>query len=207
MNRFGFFGQFLDNKGVDVILDALILLAQQRRIPTQGIVLELNGANEHYASSAYLEKVKGKIAEVAKLAAGPIMIRHPGQYARDQLADRMRAVDWVIVPSTWWEVFGLVASEAWMFGRPVIASDIGGLGERVRDNVDGFKFPARDVPALASLLVRLTGSEREWMRVNGQISAHWRLDEMFAAHMDLWREGRPVTPTGGIIHKTITMIT
>jgi len=28
------------------------------------------------------------------------------------------------VPSVWWEIFGLVISEAWMFGRPVIAQSI-----------------------------------------------------------------------------------
>ncbi len=188
VNRFGFFGQFIDNKGIDVILDALIVLSQRKQIPPQGIVLEINGANEHYASQAYLDRVKAKIAEIAKLAAGPITIHNAGQYAREQLADRMRAVDWVIVPSTWWEVFGLVASEAWMFGRPVIASDIGGLGERVRDAVDGFKFPARDAGSLASLLLKATGNEAEWMRMNRQLAVPWKPKDMLDAHLRLLGE-------------------
>jgi glycosyltransferase involved in cell wall biosynthesis len=52
----------------------------------------------------------------------------------------MSLVDWVVVPSTWWEIFGLVVSEAWMFGRPVIASDIGGLAERVEHEKNGLLF-------------------------------------------------------------------
>ena len=45
----------------------------------------------------------------------------------------MARVDWCIVPSTWWEIFGLVISEAWMFGKPVICSNVGGPAERVVD--------------------------------------------------------------------------
>ena len=53
VNRFGFFGQFIDNKGVDVILDALLLLAKEQRLPAAGIVVEINGGNKHYASGPY----------------------------------------------------------------------------------------------------------------------------------------------------------
>ena len=44
----------------------------------------------------------------------------------------MARVDWSIVPSTWWEIFGLVISEAWMFGKPVICSNRGGPGDPQR---------------------------------------------------------------------------
>ena len=78
-----------------------------------------------------------------------------------------------------------------MFGRPVIASDIGGLGERVRDAVDGFKFPARDAASLALLLLKATGNEAEWMRMNRQIAMPRQLDEMLDAHLQLlFEEGR-----------------
>ena len=157
VNRFAFFGQFIDNKGIDVILEALIILSREKRFPACGLGLDINGGNEHYATPAYLEKVKGQMAEIQALKGGPLQIRNRGRYSRDQLADRMKDVDWVIAPSTWWEVFGLVVSEAWMFGRPVIASDIGGLGERIQNGVNGFKFPARDARALAELMVKLAG--------------------------------------------------
>ena len=188
MNRFGFFGQLIDNKGVDIVLDALILLVKQKRVPPQGIVLEINGANAHYATSAYLDRIKGQVAELGRLGGGPIEIRDRGPYTRDQLADRMRAVDWVLVPSTWWEVYGLVLSEAWMFGRPVLVSDIGGLGERVTQGVDGFRVPARDVPALAVQLAAMVGDEALWRRLNAGIRPGWSATDMLAAHERLWAE-------------------
>ena len=44
-----------------------------------------------------------------------------------------------------------------MFGRPVIATSIGALAERVRDGIDGFTFPLRDARALGELIAALCG--------------------------------------------------
>jgi glycosyltransferase involved in cell wall biosynthesis len=190
VNRFGFFGQFIDNKGIDVVLEALIILGRENRVPACGIEFEINGGNRHYATPAYLEKVLGMVAEIKRMEIARIRISENGGYGRDQLESRMAAIDWVIVPSTWWEVFGLVASEAWMFGRPVIGSRIGGLGERIEDGVNGFGFPARDARALADLMARLAGDEPEWRRAASGIAQPWSDGQMLEAHMTVWREAR-----------------
>ena len=188
VNRFGFFGQFIDNKGIDVILEALIILGKENRMPACGIVLDINGGNEHYATPAYLAKIHAQMSELQTLKVGPLQVRSRGRYTRDQLADRMKDVDWVIAPSTWWEVFGLVVSEAWMFGRPVIVSNIGGLGERVKDGVNGCKFPARDARILASIIAQQAADEARWLRFNQDIVRPWSNVEMLRAHERLWAE-------------------
>ena len=43
----------------------------------------------------------------------------------------MSEIDWVVVPSRWWENSPLVIQEAFMHGRPVICSGIGGMAEKV----------------------------------------------------------------------------
>lgn len=187
VNRFGFFGQFIDNKGVDVILDALLILAREQRVPSAGIVVEISGGNKHYASPAYLEKIARQVEELKKLATA-IEVRERGSYGRDQLAERMGSVDWVLVPSTWWEIFGLVVSEAWMFGRPVIASAIAGLKERVTPGGNGFTFPARDSRALADLMASLAGNEQQWLRVNRLIEQPMTDLEMFESYQSAWEE-------------------
>jgi len=188
VNRFGFFGQFIDNKGVDVILEALLILAREQRVPPAGIIVEINGGNKQYASTPYMEKIVQQVEELRKTQSGKIIVRENGAYGRDQLASRMSSVDWVIVPSTWWEIFGLVVSEAWMFGRPVIASAIAGLKERVVPGVNGFTFPARDSRALADLLTSLIGDEQQWKTVNRSIEAPWTEAEMLEAHLSVWEE-------------------
>lgn len=188
VNRFGFFGQFIDNKGVDVILEALLILAREQRVPPSGIVVEINGGNKHYASGPYLEKITQQVEELRKLQSGRITVRENGAYGRDQLASRMGSVDWVIVPSTWWEIFGLVVSEAWMFGRPVVASAIAGLKERVIPGINGYTFTARDSRVLADLLVSLVGNEQQWQQVNRSIEVPWTEMEMLEAHVSVWEE-------------------
>jgi glycosyltransferase involved in cell wall biosynthesis len=190
VNRFGFFGQFIDNKGIDIILEALVILSKEKRVPACGIEFEINGGNRHYASPAYLEKINTVMQELKQVAVGRIRVEEKGRYAREQLEERMRTVDWVIVPSTWWEVFGLVVSEAWMFGRPVIASAIGGLKERIADGANGFTFPTRDARALADLMVSLAGNEQKWIKANTQIKQPWSEVDMLAAHETLWGEAR-----------------
>jgi len=59
----------------------------------------------------------------------------------------------VIIPSLWEEVFGVVTVEAFAFGKPVIASRVGGLPELVRTGETGWLVEAGNIPALAEQLL------------------------------------------------------
>ena len=74
--------------------------------------------------------------------------------ARD-LADFYRGARFIVVPSRWREVFGLVAAEAMMHGLPVVASNSGALPELVSDGETGFLFKPGDVDALARAIEQL----------------------------------------------------
>ena len=143
---FGFFGQLVDNKGVDVLISAARMLWSRGAGRFRVLI---HGGNEQYAS----EEMRRLLDEVRQSAPnqGP-EIQLVGGYDEHQLRSLMARVDAVVVPSTWWEVFCLVVTEAWRFGRPVVCSAIGGLGERVRDGYGGLTFPANDAPALADTL-------------------------------------------------------
>ena len=56
----------------------------------------------------------------------------------------MEQVDWVVIPSIWWENAPLVVQEAFRHRRPVICSGIGGTAEMVRDGIDGLHAPVKD---------------------------------------------------------------
>lgn len=60
----------------------------------------------------------------------------------------------VVVPSLVEEVFGLVAIEAYAFGKPVIASNIGGLPELIKQDETGWLVEPGNVQALANQLDR-----------------------------------------------------
>lgn len=158
-NRFGFFGQLLDNKGVHIVLRAV------RTLRAQGFTdfrVELNGENIKWASPAIRAEVENFLALEAELPHEEQIVFLNGGYHIDDLASRMARVDWCIVPSTWWEIFGLVISEAWMFGKPVICSNRGGPGERIRHEVDGLHFQLGDPGSLAETIRRAATEEGLW---------------------------------------------
>jgi glycosyltransferase involved in cell wall biosynthesis len=69
-------------------------------------------------------------------------------------APYLSAADVVLVPSRV-EPFGLVAVEALLLGRAVIASRVGGLAEIVRDGETGVLVEPDDPQALADAIIRL----------------------------------------------------
>ncbi|MCR4312319.1 MAG: glycosyltransferase, partial [Candidatus Uhrbacteria bacterium] len=69
----------------------------------------------------------------------------------------MRRAAVVVVPSMWYEPFGLVAVEAMAQSTPVIVSDRGGLPEIVQDGVSGLVFKAGDAKDLQKKLGSLLG--------------------------------------------------
>jgi glycosyltransferase involved in cell wall biosynthesis len=158
-NRFGFFGQLVDVKGLHVLLQAVALL---RSGGFTDFTVEINGDNIQFASPERRKEIEDFLATEAALPLAERNVVFNGSYHHDQLAGRMARVDWVVVPSIWWEIFCLVISEAWNFGRPVIASDTGGLAERITHGENGLLFELGDARALAEAMRRACTEDGLW---------------------------------------------
>ena len=78
-----------------------------------------------------------------------------GELPPAQVQDRVRGAWMQVVPSVWQEPFGLVAVEAQLLHIPVVAGDIGGLREIVKDEESGLLVPPGKPGALAAALERL----------------------------------------------------
>jgi glycosyltransferase involved in cell wall biosynthesis len=183
-NRFGFFGQLVDNKGVWVILEAVELLRAQG---FTDFVVEFNGDNLRHASAARRKQYEGFLQRERALPFADRIVAHNGAYDAGQLAARMGRIDWCLVPSVWPEAFGLVASEAWLHGRPVIASAVGGLAERVKDGENGLLVPPGDARALADAIRRACAEEGLWDRLVAGIRPPVDRETMVAGFLDLYR--------------------
>ena len=111
-----------------------------------------------------------------------------GRYGHDKLPALMAAVDWVVVPSIWWENSPLVIQEAFAFGRPVICSDIGGMAEKVDDGVNGLHFRARDVESLATAIERAVADPSLWSTLRSHVTPAHSMDDHVARLSELYRE-------------------
>lgn len=143
-NAFAYFGQISPYKGLPVLLDAARNLITRGfcdfRVDIYGAMLFLDAEQENV------------IKRSAEAVASHVQVH--GGYRPKDVVSLMAGVDWVIVPSIWWENAPLVIQEAFAARRPVICSGIGGMAEKVRHDVDGLHFRVGDPVALADTMMR-----------------------------------------------------
>jgi len=70
----------------------------------------------------------------------PEGIEYLGSLPRDQILQLMKRATCLIVPSEWYEPFGMVIIEAFATGLPVIASCFAGIPELVQEGITGWLF-------------------------------------------------------------------
>jgi phosphatidyl-myo-inositol alpha-mannosyltransferase len=133
--RILFIGQAVERKGLPVLLRAFEALRDH--IPA---TLTLVGAGPDEVAHMMLDDrgvhALGKVSEERKLA-------------------ELASADVVCAPSLHGESFGMVLTEAFAAATPVLASDIPGYRDVLRDGVDGELLPAGDALALAEALRKL----------------------------------------------------
>lgn len=165
--KFLFFGRISEEKGIDVLLQALAL------VPSA--TLDIIGEGQ---AKKYLQEL------AHQLGVGDRVI-FKGALFTDDLKQAIREARAVIVPSRWYEVFGLVNIEAAALGKLVIASDIAGIKEAVLPDVSAWLFTAGNSVELSQLLekamadsqvVRKAGEQgRKYVVTHFTWKAHWPL--------------------------------
>ena len=94
-------------------------------------------------------------------------IRFVGRQPQEELPQWYRRMDIVLMPSRS-EGFGLTAIEAMASGCVMVASDVGGLPEVVRDGVCGLLHRTEDVADMAAKISSLIGDEALYARLRAQ---------------------------------------
>jgi glycosyltransferase involved in cell wall biosynthesis len=135
----GYAGTLADFKGVAVLIEAFAGL------PGDELALEVHGELGWFPDYA---------ARLRSLAAGDPRIRFCGPFDPRRSHEIHARFDALVVPSLWYENAPVTIMEARREGLPVIATDLGGMREAVRDGADGLLFARGDVAALRACLRR-----------------------------------------------------
>ena len=61
----------------------------------------------------------------------------------------------IVLPSIWNDPNPLVIVQSYLFGKPVVGSDIGGISDLIDDNQTGFLFPPSNVNSLVEKIKKL----------------------------------------------------
>ena len=180
-NRLGFFGQFNYYKGVNTLLDAMRLL-NERGIDVR---LSLHGANLALQPPEFQQEF-ADLLDAGKRTSSNVTMH--GSYDHEDLPQLMAEVDWVVVPSRWWENSPLVIQEAFLHGKPVICSGIGGMAEKVTDGVDGLHFRSGDRTSLADVVQRAVTTPGLWEELRAGVPPIYSMEEHVASLTDLYGE-------------------
>ncbi len=95
------------------------------------------------------------LEDLRPLVLDPRGVRMLGPVSEETKWQELERADVLCAPSLRGESFGLVLTEAFAAGTPVIASDIAGYRDVVQDGVDGILVPPGDATALAEALREL----------------------------------------------------
>lgn len=98
-------------------------------------------------------KSKGRLIELAKRLEITDSVSFTGGI-RDVIPP-LSVMDVFAFPAFWQEPFGLSVLEAMACGKPVVASNVGGIYAMVKDGENGFLVPPRESEALADAILRL----------------------------------------------------
>jgi len=135
-----FFGYVRHYKGLDTLLEAWRLVRERRPAATLVVAGEFYEKPERYQQLA--------------AAAGTGAVRMLDRYIPDDEVEALfRAADVTVLPYRSGTQSG-VTHVAYALGTPVIATNVGGITETVRDGETGLTAPPEDPRALADTILR-----------------------------------------------------
>ena len=80
----------------------------------------------------------------------------------------------LVVPSIWEEPAPMVVVEARSVGTPTIAFNVGGLTERLADNIDGKIIPRANYEKMWANILSLVEDKIEWEKYNESCTINFK---------------------------------
>ena len=134
--KFGFIGQIAPHKGTDILINAFC------RLPKGTAELHIFGP----------EKQDARFMDDLKQNGKDFAVYFRGTFPREQMSDTLTELDFVVIPSRWYENSPLVLLQALASHTPVIVSNVKGMTEFVCEGQNGYIFSRGDVSDLERIL-------------------------------------------------------
>jgi glycosyltransferase involved in cell wall biosynthesis len=182
--RFGFFGELSPHNGAQLLLEAMNVLADGEQADRQLPQLKIHGRNLWRQPLGFQ---RGLRQLLASLEPDVTLVE---DHLEADVPELMRQIDWVVVPSVWWESGLLVVQDAFRYRKPVICTGIGAFAEKVEHEVNGLHFQRRDPHSLAAAIRVASESPELWQRLRDGIPQVRAIEDDAASLLDTYRQLR-----------------
>lgn len=122
----------------------------------------------------------GRVTAIGEGPLSDIASAHPridllGRLDRSAVLEHMRGASYLIMPSIWYETFGMVAVEAFASGLPVIAARLGCMKDMISDGVTGLLFEPGSEKDLAAKIAWAECHPAEMQQMGRRALMEYRL--------------------------------
>lgn len=159
----GIVGQVTERKGHHIVLEAMSRIRQ--RHPELRYQLKIFGDGP----SEFVNRLR---EQAQSLGLNEQIVWCGYRKSKDEIYPE---VDFTLVPTINPDPAPLVSIEPAVYGKPVIASQVGGLPEIVRDGITGYLVPPLNPDALADRMIRLLNDPAHTHQLGTAAFADYRL--------------------------------
>lgn len=93
-------------------------------------------------------------------------VRFIGKVPYNEMIYLYQSSDVVLIPSIWPEPLSRTIYDAASFGLPIVAFDVGGTKEMVKDGINGFVVSPKDYSQMAEVLISLIKDKRKYTQIS-----------------------------------------
>ncbi len=166
-----FVGRFEENKGLDILLQSLVILQNKFPLTAAMTCLVVAGGDDLNLLPNQVSSEKQKYLDFIETNGLTSLVRFIGPIKHEDLASYFRSASVTVVPS-FYESFGLVAVEAMASGCPVVASRTGGLADNVINGKTGLLVEPKNPEELAIAINTLLTDEQLIVQMAKEAAIH-----------------------------------
>lgn len=178
-----YLGRLEPEKGIEILCRAFAGLADE--LPDLSLDIAGSGTQETALRASYTDM--------------PRLCFH-GHLAGVEKENLIAQADVLVMPSTYQEIFGNSIIETYAYGKPVIASRIGGMPELVEEGITGLLVEPNDVESLQGAIRQLYATPEAAVKMRSDCirqAGYYTIEAVTTAYLAAYETGmsaRPVLP-------------
>jgi len=170
---FAFMGTLIWHKGIHVLIEAF------KKVENKNIKLKIFGRGDE--RDPYIK-------DLINSAESDSRVEFCGTFNYEDLPNVMKEISIMVIPSTYKDNFPLVMQLSLAYGKPVIASKIGGMPEVIKDGINGILFEPGNSEQLAKIIYSLSENPQKILNLKKGINPPPRIEEEALRYENLYRE-------------------